>query len=48
MAPEVLQSKYGTGACDMWALGAITFELLTGKECFGAPTFDKILEKVLT
>lgn len=33
MAPEVLTLNYGK-PCDLWSLGCIMFELLTGRECF--------------
>ena len=45
MAPEVIQGKYSK-ACDLWALGVITFMLLTGKAPFDGPNERSIFRKL--
>lgn len=36
MAPETIENKEATAASDLWALGCILFQLLTGETPFGA------------
>jgi calcium-dependent protein kinase len=45
MAPEVLQHHYNEKV-DIWAVGVITFMLLSGKAPFCGQDDDEILEKV--
>ncbi|XP_062427816.1 ribosomal protein S6 kinase delta-1 isoform X3 [Rhea pennata] len=42
-APEVGTILEETEACDWWSLGAILFELLTGKLCFPCLSFSDVL-----
>ena len=48
IAPEVVDGQDATFSADLWAIGIILYELITGKRLFkGAnesDTFDKILE----
>ena len=46
MAPEQWQAKACTSATDVWALGVILHEMLTGVGPFESPTFDEIRAQV--
>ena len=49
MSPEQMQSPKGVDAStDIWALGIVLFELLTGKVPFTGTTFGEIAVKVAT
>ena len=49
MSPEQMQSPKGVDAStDIWALGVVLFELLTGKVPFTGTTFGEIAVKVAT
>src|SRR5204862_6188301 len=45
VAPEYLAGKIDARA-DLWALGVVMYELLTGKRLFDAPDQGTILERV--
>jgi serine/threonine protein kinase/tetratricopeptide (TPR) repeat protein len=47
MAPEQIQGRPLTGACDLYALGVIAFALLTGREPFLGETATAIVLKHL-
>jgi serine/threonine-protein kinase len=49
MSPEQMRSSRGVdGRSDLWALGVILFELLTGKPPFNADTVTELVMKVAT
>ncbi len=45
VAPEYLSGKLDA-RCDLWALGVVMYELLTGKRLFDAPEQGQILDRV--
>lgn len=45
VAPEVLDGDY-TEKCDLWSVGVICYELLTGLSPFHAPTIDETMGKI--
>nr|CCA23010.1 calciumdependent protein kinase putative [Albugo laibachii Nc14] len=45
IAPEVLEGEY-TEKCDLWSVGVICYELLTGISPFGCPTTDETMKKI--
>lgn len=45
VAPEVLDGDYNE-KCDLWSIGVICFELLTGTSPFHAPTIDETMGKI--
>jgi serine/threonine protein kinase len=47
VAPEYLSGKLDS-RCDLWALGVVMYELLTGQRLFDAPEQGTILERVRT
>ncbi len=47
VAPEYLAGKLDA-RCDLWALGVVMYELLTGRRLFDAPEPSAILERVRT
>jgi eukaryotic-like serine/threonine-protein kinase len=47
VAPEYLSGKLDA-RCDLWALGVVMYELLTGKRLFDAPEQGTILESIRT
>ncbi len=47
VAPEYLSGKLDA-RCDLWALGVVMYELLTGKRLFDAPEQGEILDRVRT
>ena len=46
MAPEVLKGDYNE-KCDIWSIGAIAYNLLSGTEPFKGDTSNKIFAKIL-
>jgi Protein tyrosine and serine/threonine kinase/WD40-like Beta Propeller Repeat len=48
MSPEQARGEAATTKSDIWAFGAIVFELLTGKAAFDGGSPAEILSKVLT
>ena len=46
MAPEVLKGDYNE-KCDIWSIGAIAYNLLSGTEPFRGETSNKIFAKIL-
>ncbi len=49
MAPEQIHATHGVDArADLWSLGVITYELLTGRPPFAAPTLADLFVQVLT
>lgn len=47
MAPEQIQGACGP-ACDVWALGAVLYEMLAGSLCFQGEERDTIVQAVLS
>lgn len=45
VAPEVLDGEYNE-KCDLWSVGVICYELLTGVSPFHAPTVDETMDKI--
>ena len=45
VAPEYLAGKLDA-RCDLWALGVVMYELLTGRRLFDAPEQGAILDRV--
>ena len=48
IAPEYLTAGKLDARCDLWALGVVVYELLTGQRLFDAPEQGTILERVRT
>lgn len=46
LSPEQVKGRDPDARCDVWALGALFYELLSGKPPFEAPTWGELLEKV--
>ena len=48
MAPEVLQGRKATAAADLYAIGVILYECLSGKHPFAAPNIPELMGGILT
>ncbi|HKH94466.1 MAG TPA: protein kinase, partial [Gemmatimonadaceae bacterium] len=48
MSPEQITGGKATPATDVFAVGAVLYELLTGKKPFDAPTLQSLFYKILT
>ena len=46
MAPEQVRGEPGTGASDVWALGALLYEILAGRPPFAGPGIPSVLYQV--
>ena len=47
LAPEVLQGRKGSEAVDLWAVGVLIFELLSGEHPFKGKTAQEMLGSIL-
>jgi len=47
MAPEILKEEGYTHTVDIWAIGAITYELLSGQPLFDGRTEEEIIHNVV-
>ncbi len=47
MAPEQAKGKPADRRADIWALGCVLFEMLTGRQAFAGETFSDVLVKVI-
>jgi len=47
VAPEVFHGESATPSSDLWSLGAVVYQLLTGSLPFDAPTFEAYLSVVV-
>ena len=45
--PEVLRNEEPTFASDLWSLGVVLYQFLTGKTPFKAPTLQETFENIL-
>ncbi|CAK7348614.1 unnamed protein product [Dovyalis caffra] len=48
MAPEIIQNKKYDAKADLWSVGAVLFQLLTGKPPFGGNTQYQLFQNILT
>ena len=48
MAPEQARGRQVDERADIWALGAVLYEMLTGRQAFGGDTLSDALSSVLT
>ncbi|HEY6822712.1 MAG TPA: serine/threonine-protein kinase [Burkholderiales bacterium] len=48
MAPEQIEGKDPTFHSDMYSLGVVMYELLTGKRPFSANSLEELVQKILT
>lgn len=48
MSPEQAQAGKVDGRSDVWSLGAVVFEMLTGSPLFGAAPISKVLVQIVT
>jgi len=46
MAPEMHAGMLYTNKVDLWSVGCVTFEMLTGKTPYQSPTLDKLYQKL--
>lgn len=47
MAPEIIQEKKYDNRVDVWAIGVITYILMSGKPPFGGKSKEHILSSIL-
>ena len=48
MSPEQARGEPAGGQADIWALGCVLFEALTGRQAFPGPTVSDVLAAILT
>ena len=48
MSPEQISEEFITGQTDIFSLGVVLFELLTGRHPFWADNFSRLVQKILT
>jgi serine/threonine protein kinase len=48
MSPEQARGRPVDERCDVWAFGAVLYEMLTGQSCFGRETVSDTVAAVLT
>ena len=48
MSPEQISEEFITGQTDIFSLGVVLFELLTGRHPFYADNFSRLVQKILT
>ncbi|XP_059634469.1 serine/threonine-protein kinase ATG1a [Cornus florida] len=48
MAPEIIQNKKYDGKADLWSVGAILFQLVTGKPPFDGDNHFQLFQNILT
>jgi calcium-dependent protein kinase len=46
IAPEILKGRYGK-ECDVWSLGVILYNLLSGRQPFSGASLDEIFQRIL-
>lgn len=46
MSPEMLENEPHSFATDIWSLGCILYELLTGQPAFAAPSYPAVVYKI--
>jgi serine/threonine-protein kinase len=48
MAPEQIEGKPADARCDLWALGTILYEMLTGRRAFEGTTAASLIGNIMT
>ena len=47
MAPEVLESKNYGNKCDIWSLGCVWYELISGTKPFGGASIPQTMKNII-